>query len=41
MVLEMTPNARCVKPMMKQSLTLLLSVLTFIKKSTSDDMTGL
>ena len=37
----MIPNARCVKRMMKESLTLLLSVLNFFKKSTSDDMTGL
>ena len=41
MVLEMTPNAVCVKPAMKQSLTLFLSVLNFFKKNTNNDMTGL
>ena len=40
MVLEITPNAGCVKPTMKQSLALFLSVLTFFKKNTNDDMTG-
>ena len=40
MVLEMTPNAGCVKPTMKQSLILFLSVINFFKKNTNDDMTG-
>ena len=40
MVLEITPNAGCVKPTMKQSLTLFLSVLNFFKKNTNHDMTG-
>ena len=38
MVLEITPNAGCVKPTNKQSLALFLSVLNFFKKNTNDDM---
>ena len=40
MVLEITPNAGCVKPTTKQQLTLFLSVLNFFKKNTSYEMTG-
>ena len=36
----MNPNAGCLKPTMKQSHTLFLSVLNFSKKNTNDDMTG-
>ena len=40
MVLEMTLNAVCVKPTMKRSVTLSLSVLNFFKNNTNDGMTG-
>ena len=36
----MIPNAGCVKPTMKQSITLFLSALNFFKKNTNNDMTG-
>ena len=36
----MTPYAGCVKPTMKQSLTLFLSVLNFLKKNRNDGMIG-
>ena len=36
----MTPNARYVKPAMKQSLKLFISVLKFFKMNTNNDMTG-
>ena len=38
MVLKMTQNAGWVKPTMKQSLTLFLSVSNFFKKNTNSDM---
>ena len=40
MVLEMTPYAGCVKPIMKQSHILFLIVLNLFKTNTKDDMTG-
>ena len=40
MVLEMTPNGGYVKPTMKKSPTLFMSVLNFFKMNTNDDMTG-
>ena len=40
MVLEMTLDAGCVKPTMKQSFRLFLCVLNSFKKNTNDDMTG-
>ena len=39
MVLEMTPNAGCVKQTKKQFLTLFRSVLNFFGKNAKDDMT--
>ena len=40
MVLEMTPNAGCVNPTMKKSLTLFLNVCSFFKKNTNGNMAG-
>ena len=39
-VLEMTPNAGCVKPYMKQPLTLFLCVLNIFKKNANNNLTG-
>ena len=39
MVLEITLNARCVKPKMKQSLTLFLSALNFFEKNINNGVT--
>ena len=36
----MTPNAGYVKPTIKQSLTLFLSILSFLEKNANDNITG-